>query len=430
MVDEAARNVFGDRLGIGEENTIYIPDGYNKKTGKTIDFANAILDGIKKGETRSHKSLTRKWVGIAKDGKVIGRVRFGDPQVLRKGTAEYADSLIEGTEYDIADGETKYYYPVVEVMDLRDNPRPILRNGNYGQYQFKSNAPVTYDDDGNVIPLSQRFNPESDDIRHKLPVGTSSRVALVDALERLARRDEEKRLLNTYRTYIKNAQADQERLVKTRKEIARLRKEGDPNKRIPKLQQAVKTIQDRLDRNDSALLELEGMEILKGIMERAVREQRQMGEAQRRQMSEQYRADRADAVALQKATDADLHAMEQEFLRLMREYEKQGAKRSQLEGALAGIREVSQAAPGEKTFADPLCAAIDAADCEDTDMVVVLGKAAEAALAAAEATREMPAKYGRAKNLPSKGIGFLDPGAVSFACFLNEISRCYKEGIS
>ena len=42
---------------------------------------------------------------------------------------------------------------------------------------------------------------------NKLPVGISSRVALVDALEGLARRDEEKRLLNTYRTYIKNAQA-------------------------------------------------------------------------------------------------------------------------------------------------------------------------------------------------------------------------------
>lgn len=75
--------------------------------------------------------------------------------------------------------------------------------------------------------VKQNSSTDSDEeTGNKLPVGISSRAALVDALEGLARRDEEKRLLNTYRTYIKNVQADQERLVKTRKEIARLRKEG------------------------------------------------------------------------------------------------------------------------------------------------------------------------------------------------------------
>lgn len=54
---------------------------------------------------------------------------------------------------------------------------------------------------------------DSTDIRHSLAKGgIGARTALVDALEGLARRDEEKRLLNTYRTYIKNVQADQERL--------------------------------------------------------------------------------------------------------------------------------------------------------------------------------------------------------------------------
>ena len=35
--------------------------------------------------------------------------------------------------------------------------------------QIKSADPVTYDDDGNVIPLSERFNSQSDDIRYSLP---------------------------------------------------------------------------------------------------------------------------------------------------------------------------------------------------------------------------------------------------------------------
>ena len=63
MVDEAARTAMGDKLDPGVENTIYIKDGH-AKDGKVVDFANAILDGIKKGETRTHKNLTRKWVGV------------------------------------------------------------------------------------------------------------------------------------------------------------------------------------------------------------------------------------------------------------------------------------------------------------------------------------------------------------------------------
>ena len=46
--------------------------------------------------------------------------------------------------------------------------------------QFKRGDAVTYDDAGNVIPLSQRFNPESKDIRYSLPTDQhqSSQTAL------------------------------------------------------------------------------------------------------------------------------------------------------------------------------------------------------------------------------------------------------------
>ncbi len=101
--------------------------------------------------------------------------------------------------------------------------------------------------------------------------------------------------------------------------------------------------------------------------------------------------------------------------------------KSAFNGALAGIREVSSAAEGDKSLADPLIAAINAVNCEETDSAVLLNKAAKAAWAAAEDTKNMPAKFGRAKNLPDKGLGHLDPGAVSFAMFVNELSRSYKE---
>ena len=44
---------------------------------------------------------------------------------------------------------------------------------------MKSADPVTYDDAGNVIPLSQRFNAENDDIRYSI-TGTGSEISLDD----------------------------------------------------------------------------------------------------------------------------------------------------------------------------------------------------------------------------------------------------------
>ena len=116
-------------------STIYIKDGHTEDGG-TVDFINLILDGKKKGETRTHKNLTRKWVGIAKDGKVYGRVRFGEPYLIDKNSPEYKDSYIKGTEYDLKENEQKYYYPILETEDFRDNPKPIEKNGNYGTYSY------------------------------------------------------------------------------------------------------------------------------------------------------------------------------------------------------------------------------------------------------------------------------------------------------
>ncbi|MBP5741777.1 MAG: hypothetical protein J6W59_08505, partial [Bacteroidales bacterium] len=119
------------------ETATYILDGRNIETGETVDFISGILDGRKKGETRTHNRLSRKWLGMAKNGLVYGRVRFGQPYEITKDSPEYKDAMIEGTNYDIKDGGSKWYYPVLEKEDFRDNPRPITRNGNYGLYQYQ-----------------------------------------------------------------------------------------------------------------------------------------------------------------------------------------------------------------------------------------------------------------------------------------------------
>ena len=137
ITENVIRQINGkDNLMMSERgSTIYIKDGHTED-GETVDFINLILDGKKKGETRTHKNLTRKWVGIAKDGYVYGRVRFGEPYLIDKNSPEYKDSYIKGTDYDLKDGKTKYYYPILETEDFRDAPKPIEKPGNYGTYSY------------------------------------------------------------------------------------------------------------------------------------------------------------------------------------------------------------------------------------------------------------------------------------------------------
>ena len=61
---------------------------------------------------------------------------------------------------------------VGEILVINGYDSAILKHWDkgtiiavYNPNQIKSADPVTYDDDGNIIPLSQRFNEESDDIR-------------------------------------------------------------------------------------------------------------------------------------------------------------------------------------------------------------------------------------------------------------------------
>ena len=160
-------------------------------------------------------------IGTLTDYESIQEASNQNAEMYIKGRTISRGGHGAGTSMPEYGGENTPVHGMDTAQDRGRNAKNNSTRNNEGSGSdigWQHGSPVTNTDDSN-----------------KLPVDISSWVALVDVLEGLAWRDEEKRLLNTYRTYIKNAQADQERLVKTRKEIARLRKEGDPNKRIPKL---------------------------------------------------------------------------------------------------------------------------------------------------------------------------------------------------
>ncbi len=98
------------------------------------------------------------------------------------------------------------------------------------------------------------------------------------------------------------------------------------------------------------------------------------------------------------------------------------------EAGLAGVRAQTKAQPGDKTMVDALVPAVMAAGCaaeDGGDLLSVLRDAANAAAAGAAATKDMQARFGRARNIKELSIGTPDAGATSvsliFAGFLKGV---------
>lgn len=88
------------------------------------------------------------------------------------------------------------------------------------------------------------------------------------------------------------------------------------------------------------------------------------------------------------------------------------------EAGLAKFRAQTPAGPGDKTMLDALAPAVEAlraAASQGFGLEQAFAMAAEAARLGAENTRNMQAKYGRARNLGPRSVGHDDPGATSIS---------------
>jgi len=86
------------------------------------------------------------------------------------------------------------------------------------------------------------------------------------------------------------------------------------------------------------------------------------------------------------------------------------------EAALATVRKQTKAEPGDKTMIDALVPAVEglrAAVDEGLDPAAALARAADAAEQGAASTKDMQARFGKAKNLGERSLGTPDPGATS-----------------
>lgn len=98
------------------------------------------------------------------------------------------------------------------------------------------------------------------------------------------------------------------------------------------------------------------------------------------------------------------------------------------EGGILKLARQSRAKVGDKTMMDAFWPALDALKSADPaqGMKAAMQRAAEAAAQGAEATRNMRARFGRARNLGDRVLGHPDPGAVS----ISVIFKGFSEGLN
>ena len=138
--------------------------------------------------------------------------------------------------------------------------------------RVKSADPVTYDESGNVIPLSKRFNSGNDDIRFSTQEtdNISNRDMLANAFETLAQNSEEYKMIQKYKNHIRLLNEYEDKLSKLNAEIYKMTFGNDGNrdyKRLRELQAKAKETAGHINRHDKELLNLEASEPLRKVIE-------------------------------------------------------------------------------------------------------------------------------------------------------------------
>ena len=147
-VEALAFDIFTDEMGHSEEDydDIEFEDDYNE----------------------SYALAVKRLFG---NGRVMSVfLNIENPRILSRVSPDFDPVYQYGFNYHNEGVMAKRYNDGVidEMFTERHNNLTGNQYVVFNSNQIKSAEPVTYDDAGNVIPLSERFNPEKEDIRYSL----------------------------------------------------------------------------------------------------------------------------------------------------------------------------------------------------------------------------------------------------------------------
>lgn len=146
---------------------IVVKQGNNTATmGDVVDAIKSVNEAHAQGEyAELIEQMSQYWMGA--EGRVL------EQQIFRKiGFAIYP-TLEPFIQYNVGRKEFS------EALRNAGYDGVVYNNQEYVAFnpnQIKSADVVTYDDAGNIIPLSERFNPEKEDIRYSLREATGEKL--------------------------------------------------------------------------------------------------------------------------------------------------------------------------------------------------------------------------------------------------------------
>ena len=221
------------------------------------------------------------------------RSEYGLSELQDTGLPDWTDG------YDITDyiDENDLDYDGVildEGGDMVDG-KPVSRGLSYvirNSEQVKSADVITYDDDGNIIPISKRFDTTNKDIRYQeRTTGTSNRALLAGAFEELAQKPDEREFLQKYRENVAELDKQELKLQELRRQIREISFGKGPRdmQKLKELQDEATKTANRIDNYDKRLLGLEATVPLKRVLEREKVKVKQRANAHRKAAMEEYR---------------------------------------------------------------------------------------------------------------------------------------------
>lgn len=196
----------------------------------------------------------------------------------------YPNELHETIREVIGYDGVEVYFEPDEMVDERNDYFYVAWFDN----QMKSADPVTYDDNGNVIPLSERFKEDDPDIRYSIEEtpetpdvsdsAATDRDLLLAMAEKLVGSEEENRILTNYKSHYDTQKARQERLDELTAEMREQQsimmydqsadKRSAAAKRLPDIYKEMGKISEQLADADRKLTEIEGMKAIRNLLKR------------------------------------------------------------------------------------------------------------------------------------------------------------------
>ena len=147
--------------------------------------------------------------------------------------------------------------------------------------QMKSVDPVTFDDNGNVIPLSERFNEKNNDIRHSLR-SVSERQTIVDMLNSLPYEVEHNEYFSEYLTKVKEldkmqAKVDALNAEWTELAFAKGKRSDETKARLAEIRKQTDALNAKITKLDRRLLDLAEFRPFRNLVKAAVKKQKAKG---------------------------------------------------------------------------------------------------------------------------------------------------------